>query len=107
MRLNPHYPEYYGAQLGVIYFDARRYADAVRTLESLRTLDTPLWCAYLAASHAALGHDDLAQSAVTHLLAAEPTATVARYTGPALAPYRDNRDREHLAQHLRSAGLPD
>jgi adenylate cyclase len=107
MRLNPHYPEYYTAQLGVIYFNAGRYEDAVQTFESLRTLDTPVWCAYLAASHAALGHDALAQSAVTHLLATDPTATVARYTSPGLAPYRDDRDREHLAQHLRSAGLPD
>jgi hypothetical protein len=76
MRLNPHYPEYYAAQLGVIYFDARRYEDAVRTLPSLRTLDTPLWGAYLAASQAALGHDDLTKSAVTHLLVADPAATV-------------------------------
>ena len=106
MRLNPHYPEYYAAQMGVIHFDARRYEDAVRTLESLRTLDTPVWRANLAAGHAAPGHDDLAQPAVTHLLAAGPTATVARYTGPVLAPYR--ADREHLAQHLaqrRAAGI--
>ena len=107
MRLNPHYPEYYAAQLGTIYFDARRYEEAVRTLESVRILDTPLMRVYLAASHAALGHDDLARSKVTRLLADEPTATVARYTSPALAPYRDDRDRQHLAQHLRSAGLPE
>ena len=95
------------ALLGANYFDARRYADAVRTLASLRTLDTPLWVAYLAASQAALGYDDLAKSAVTHLLVADPAATVTRYTSTALAPYRDDRDREHLAQYLRRAGLPD
>ena len=107
MRLNPHYPEYYAAQLGMIYFDARRYVEAVRILESVRTLDTPLMRLYLAASHAALGHSDLAQSEVTRFLAHDPAATVARCTSPALAPYRDDGDREHLAEHLRSAGLPE
>lgn len=107
MHINPHYPEYYAAQLGIIYFDARRYEDAVRTFESVRTLDASVWRLYLVASHVALGHDDIAQSAVTRLLADDPAATVARYTSPALAPYRDDSDREHLAQHLRSAGLPE
>jgi adenylate cyclase len=106
MRINPHYPEYYAAQLGQIYFDARRYEDAVRTLESVRTLDTPLMRVYLAASHAALGHDADAHAVVARLLADQPTATVARWTSQALAPYRNDCDREHLAQHLRKAGLP-
>jgi adenylate cyclase len=107
MRINPHYPEYYAAQLGQIYFDARRYEDAVRTLESVRTLDTPVMRVYLAASHAALGHDDATRATVARLLADEPAATVAHWTSPVLAPYRDDRDREHLAQHLRKAGLPE
>jgi hypothetical protein len=62
---------------------------------------------YLAASHAALGHDDATRATVARLLADEPAATVAHWTSPVLAPYRDDRDREHLAQHLRKAGLPE
>jgi adenylate cyclase len=107
MRLNPHYPEYYAGQLGIIFFDARRYGDAVRAFESARNLDPPLWRLYLAASHAALGHHGVAHSTISNLLASEPGATVAHYTGPTSAPYRNDLDREHLVQHLRKAGLPE
>ena len=55
MRLNPHYPEWWLLVQGQVYFDARRYEDAIATLESLRTLDTIGVQLYLAASHAALG----------------------------------------------------
>ena len=37
MRLNPHYPDYWVMQLGHIYFDARRYEDAISTLEKLHS----------------------------------------------------------------------
>ena len=40
MRLNPHYPDYWVMQLGPIYFDARRYEDAISTLEKLQSKDT-------------------------------------------------------------------
>ena len=55
MRLNPHYPDYWVMQLGPIYFDARRYEDAISTLEKLQSKDTIGLQLYLAASHAALG----------------------------------------------------
>jgi hypothetical protein len=37
MRLNPHYPDYWVMQLGPLYFDARRYEDAISTLEKLHS----------------------------------------------------------------------
>ena len=52
MRLNPHYPEYWLMLLGSIYFDARRYEDAIATLEGMGTIDTLGNQLYLAASHA-------------------------------------------------------
>ena len=35
MRLNPHYPDYWVMQLGPIYFNARRYEDAISTLRKI------------------------------------------------------------------------
>jgi hypothetical protein len=37
MRLDPHYPDYWVMQLGPLYFDARRYEDAISTLEKLHS----------------------------------------------------------------------
>ena len=68
MRLNPHYPEYWTLQLGPIFFDAHQYPEAITTLESLRLLDTIGVHLYLAASHAALGHVELARAAVARVL---------------------------------------
>jgi hypothetical protein len=40
-----------------IYYDARRYEDAIVAIESLRNFETILTDFYLAASHAQLGHE--------------------------------------------------
>jgi adenylate cyclase len=106
MRLNPHYPEWYVAQRGAIYFDAERYADAIATLEKLRSIDTISVRLYLAASHAALGHSADALKAVQRVLEMDPQATVARCTSPAMAPYKEPRGVEHFRDNLRKAGLP-
>ena len=107
MRLNPHYPEYWVMQLGPIYFDARRYEDAIATLESLQTSDSICIQLYLAASHAALGHKDQARAAVTRVMGFDPKATV-RSCGPVvLDPYKEENDREHLRENLLKAGLPE
>jgi adenylate cyclase len=105
MRLNPHYPEYWLMQLGPIYFDARQYEDAVVTLESLRLLDTVGVQLYLAASHAALSHDDAARIAVSRVLGFDPDMTLQKCA--AIAPYKELRDLEHLRKNLRKAGLPE
>jgi adenylate cyclase len=105
IKINPHHPEYYADQAGWIYFDARQYENAVRALEGLRTVCTPSTLIYLAASHAALGHAEAAREFVTKLLAMEPQSTVSYWTSR--IPYRENRDREHVAANLRLAGLPE
>jgi adenylate cyclase len=104
IKINPHHPEYYADQLGWIYFDACQYENAIRTLEGLRTLCTPSTLNYLAASHAALGHTETARHFVTKLLAMEPQSTISYWIDR--MPYRESRDREHVAVNLRLAGLP-
>jgi adenylate cyclase len=105
IKINPHHPEYYADQLGTIYFDARQYENAVRTLEGLRTICTPNTLIYLAASHAALGHADTARDLVNKLLAREPQSTISYWA--TIMPHRESRDREHVAVNLRLAGLPE
>ncbi len=107
MRLNPHYPEYWVLQLGQIQFDARQYEEAIATLESLRLLDTIAARLYLAASHAALDHDDQARKAVARAIELDPGATLQKCTNPRMAPYKDPKDAEHFRANLRQAGLPD
>jgi adenylate cyclase len=107
MRLNPHYPEFYVMQLGQISFDARQYGKAIAALEGLRSLETVLDRLYLAASHAAAGHADEALRAVKRALELDPEATVTRWAGPELAPYRNPQDAAHFRDNLRRAGLPE
>lgn len=107
MRLNPHYPEWYVVQLGQIYYDARRYDEAIAALESLRTIDTTARRLYLAASHAALGHTGEAQKATERILQMDPRATVTRQSSLEMAPYKNSSDLEHFRENLRRAGLPE
>jgi adenylate cyclase len=107
MRLNPHHPEYWEMQFGPILFDARQYEEAVATLESLRSRDTILVRLYLAASHAALGHDEQASDAVARISVLDPSATLAQCTAPSMAPYKNPADLEHFRENLRKAGLPE
>jgi adenylate cyclase len=107
MRLNPHYPEYWVTMQGYVYFDARRYEDAVAVLESLRKMDTIDVYLYLAASHAALGHMDEARAAVSRIFALDDNATIRRCAGVFLNVYKEDADREHLRVNLIKAGLPE
>ena len=107
MRLNPHYPEYWVMQLGPIYFDARRYEDAISTLEGLQSLHAISVQLYLAASHAALGHADRAQAEVARVIVLDPQATIKSCAPSLFAPYKLQSDREHLRENLLKAGLPE
>jgi adenylate cyclase len=106
MRLNPHYPDYWIMQLGPIYFDARRYEDAISTLEKLHSKEIGIQL-YLAASHAALGHTDQARATMASVIRLDPLATLERLAPTFLAPYKNASDRDHLRENLVKAGLPE
>jgi adenylate cyclase len=93
-------------QLGPIYFDARRYEDAISTLEKLHSKDTIGVQLYLAASHAALGHTDEARATMASIIRLDPMATLDRLAPTFLAPYKNASDRDHLRENLVKAGLP-
>ena len=107
MRLNPHYPEWYLMQLGPIYFNAREYAKAIETLNGIRTMDTASIQLHLAASHAAMGHQEPARRAVKRALELDTSASISRWASPESLPYRQEEDREHFRVNLRKAGLPE
>jgi adenylate cyclase len=107
MRLNPHFPEWYASQLGSVYYDARRYADAIATLEGLGDSETVWSDLYLAASHAKLGHDSEARAAIERALKIEPEATIEGWITPEKIPYKEQSYRDHFREGLHKAGLPE
>ncbi len=107
MRLNPYHYEWYTAQLGQIYFDARKYDRAIATFAGLRSLDSAIMRVYQAASFAAAGNIQQAQKSVKRILELDPGATLEKWTNPKLAPYGDAAYLEHFCKNLRKAGLPE
>ena len=105
MRLNPHFPQWYVAQLGQIYFDARRYEEAVTAFKSLRNFDTIIACLYLAASHAQLGNVEEAHRAIARTLELDAGATLYKWGNVRMAPYKTAEDLDHFRDGLRKAGL--
>lgn len=105
MRLNPFHYEWYSSQLGQIYFDARHYDKAIAVFSSLRSLDSAIMRIYQAASYAALGDVNRAQTSVFRVLELDPTATLQKWTDPKLAPYANAACFNHLEENLRRAGL--
>lgn len=105
MRLNPHHHEWYTAQLGQLYFDARRYDMAISTFARLRNMDSALLRIYQAASFAALSRMDEAAASIRRALELDPESSLEKWTAPRLAPYAREEDRNHLREHLVAAGL--
>lgn len=107
MRLNPHHHEWYTAQLGQLYFDARRYDMAISTFARLRNMDSALLRIYQAASFAALSRIDEASASIRRALELDPESSLEKWTGARLAPYAREEDRNHLREHLIAAGLAE
>jgi adenylate cyclase len=98
---------------GIALFTARRYDDAIATLQQVPSPTSETWC-WLAASYAAAGRLAEARAALTEFLAIAERE-MARFPGrrPAdwepnlnrLIGYCDEADFEHLRAALRAAGL--
>lgn len=107
MRLNPFHYEWYTAQLGLIYFDARQYDKALATFASLRSVDSAIMRVYQAASFAAAGDLLRAQESVKRALELDPSTTLEKWTDPKLAPYANAAYLKHFQDNLLKAGLPN
>ena len=109
MRLNPFYPAWYLWQLGVTYYAAKRYAEALMPLKEaigrnpkfMRPRRT------LAATYAQLGHIEEARTVVEEILADQPHASLKQERELYFNPYKTSWDLEHWLEGLRKAGLPE
>jgi adenylate cyclase len=103
-RLNPHYPEFYDWPLGIAYFQARRYEDAVAALNRLseQNAHSIVW---LAASYSRLQRSDEIVDAASRLLELEPDFRLS--TTPTVTALANVADQDHLRDALRELGLPE
>ena len=106
MRLNPHHPKYYLLQLVQIYYEAGEFAQAITTYHSLHNIETTLCLLYLASSQSALGFSLDANKTVQRILELDPNASLAKWTAPGLAPYKNPNSLKRFSEHLKAAGLP-
>ena len=89
---------------GVAHFMARQYEEAITALE--RSNEPPYWAhLYMAASHAMLGNAERARHHAAETLRLKPDFTIARAIER--QPLRLAADREHMAEAMRKAGLPE
>ncbi|MGE0279329.1 MAG: adenylate/guanylate cyclase domain-containing protein [Rhizobiaceae bacterium] len=96
-------PSWYWGELGTMYFNARRYVDAIASMRR----STALSCVkqpWLAASYAMAGKSDDAKHFVDAVLRRLPDFSVARFL--AKEPLLRIEDRQHLAEGLHKAGFP-
>jgi TolB-like protein/Tfp pilus assembly protein PilF len=103
--LDPFFePTWYWPMLGVAYFTARRYDEAIATLDRSPTM--PFWAlGYLAACHALAGRTDSARYHAAEVVRIMPDFSVTRFA--AKEPFKRATDREHLLDGLRRARLPE
>jgi tetratricopeptide (TPR) repeat protein len=106
MRLNPYYPARYPWKLGVAYYTAKRYSEAVTPLKEAINLSPKFMMPHraLAATYAQLGRVDEARAMVEQILAEEPHASLRKENW---GNYKYPEDLEHWLDGMRKAGLPE
>ena len=102
-RIDPFFdPPWYWNLLGVCYFTARRYDEAIAAFDHCPI--TPVWVtAYAAACHALAGRLDAARDLAAKLRRDAPDFSIEIMTRK--EPYKNPADHAHLVDGLRRAGL--
>ncbi|HEY3147906.1 MAG TPA: adenylate/guanylate cyclase domain-containing protein [Dongiaceae bacterium] len=102
--LDPFFePPWYDPALGVAYFLAHQYDEAIAALS--RPTSMFFWGhAYLAASYALAGRIERARQSAAEVLRLVPDFSSSRFDEK--EPYKRAEDRQHLLEGLRLAGLP-
>ena len=103
-RLNPASPAWYAWNLGIACYLARRYEDAISALRRGRPLGAMAY-RWLAASYAQLGREPDAKAAAEEYLKRTPDFSLARHLQ--MLHFQHAEDRDHYADGLRKAGLPE
>ena len=104
-RIDPYFgPSWYWPALGVAQFVLRRYVEALADFDRGSPTGTSD-VAIMAGCCAKLGLVDRTQETVSHCLAIEPEARIGNVV--TRSAFKDADDREHLAECLRLAGMPE
>jgi adenylate cyclase len=100
----PHAADFLWAARGMALFQLRRYQEVVETLGRWIKPDSVVW-AHAIAALILLGQPDEARRQLAAMTKANPGTTIAKILR--YAPYQHREMRDHLADALRKAGLPD
>jgi adenylate cyclase len=103
MRLNPLSPNWYAEFLGLAYYHAGQYEEAIVALKPLLHLGWYSASLRLAASYAQLGRLDEARAQAAEVLKLDPDFSIATFSKTAA--YKNPSDLEHFLDGLRKAGL--
>ena len=105
-RMDPYFgPPWYWRGLGLTQFVLRQYADALADFDR-ETENIPGWClAVMAGCCAKLGDSNRARELVARCLTEQQEETIDRVI--AKLPFEHAVDRDHLAECLRLAGMPE
>jgi adenylate cyclase len=103
-RLNPASPRWYAWHLGMALYVARRYDDAVAAFRKTTPLGDVAY-RWLAAAYGQLGREQEAKAAAAEYLKLTPDFSIGRHLQ--ILHFRRAEDREHYAEGLCKAGLPE
>jgi adenylate cyclase len=104
MRLNPLSPHWYAWFLGLAYYHAGQYEEAIVALKPLlHLLGWDTVSLRLAASYAQLGRLDEARAQAAEVLKLNPDFSIATFSKTEA--YKNPSDLEHFLDGLRKAGL--
>lgn len=104
IRLNPYYPGWYLWDLAWGYFVARRYKEAITTLEK-REPKSNFTYLFLAACYAQVDRVEEATKAMKQFLKLEPGYSIE--LAATTEPFKHPQELEHWLSALRKAGLPE
>ena len=102
MRLNPYHPEWYWIDLGIVFYMARRYEDAIEAY-CHRTKPGHWVLSRLAACYAQMGRMEEAAAAVAQVLRLKPDFSIAKLRRAGWG----TAESEHVKDGMRKAGLPE
>jgi len=102
MRLNPYHPEWYWIDLGIVFYMARRYEDAIEAY-CHRTKPGHWVLSRLAACYAQMGRMEEAAAVAAQVLRIKPDFSVAKLRRAGWG----TAESEHIKDGMRKAGLPE
>ena len=102
MRLNPYHPDWYWTDLGMVFYAARRYSEAVAAFGRNASQSSHV-LSRIAACYGQMNRMEEAAAAMTEVLRQQPDFSLRKLQLIEMGPEAVG----HLRDGLRKAGLPD